>query len=704
MGLTKGSMGIKIIESGDKDKKYDFTIGLAGNPNVGKSTVFNTLTGLNQHTGNWPGKTVTNAEGLYEHNDKKIRIIDLPGTYSLLSDSEEEEIARDYICFENPDVVVIVADATSLERNLNLFIQISEITDNIILCVNLMDEANKRGISINEGELSNILNIKVIKTSATDKVGFSELKDAINEIVINNQNKVRTITYSEDIEFAIKSVEELLKDFIMDNKKKRWISLRLLEGNKKIKAKIKMKFNIDEIILQKISEIAIKTEKHMNNKCIGDELVEQIIKRAEEVTKAVVKNKTKYDDFSKKVDKVLVSRMTGIPVMILLLILILWTTITLANYPSQVLSYMFEEIGLWLKDLLQSVILPKWIEGILMDGVYATLTWVISVMLPPMAIFFPMFTLLEDLGYLPRIAFNLDKCFRKCSSCGKQALTMCMGLGCNAAGVIGCRIINSPKERFIAILTNVFMPCNGRFPMLITIATVFVGGMAGGFNGSLFSAIIVTTMIILGVFMTLISSKILAKTVLKGTPSHFILELPPYRKPQVGKILLRSLIDRTLFVLARAIAVAAPAGAIIWIFANVMIGDSSVLMYCTSFFDPFAKIIGIDGYIAVAFILGLPANEIVMPIMIMSYLKQSTMINIDGFDGLKEVLLANGWTTLTVINTMILCIMHFPCATTLLTIKKETDSIKWPVIAFILPTILGIGLCFLTTIVYRIVA
>lgn len=567
------------------EKKYDFTIGLAGNPNVGKSTVFNTLTGLNQHTGNWPGKTVTNAEGLYEHNNKKIKIIDLPGTYSLLSDSEEEEIARNYICFENPDVVVIIADATSLERNLNLFMQISEITDNIVLCVNLMDEANKRGISINEDELSNILNIKVIKTSATDKVGFSELKDAINEIVINNQNKIRTITYSEDIEFAIKSVEELLKDCIIDNKKKRWISLRLLEGNKKIKSKIKIKFNIDEIILQKINEIAIKTEKHMNDKCIGDELVEQIIKKAEEVAKAVVKNKTKYDDFSKKVDKVLVSRMTGIPVMILLLILILWTTITLANYPSQVLSYMFEKIGLWLRNLLQSVILPKWIEGILMDGVYATLTWVISVMLPPMAIFFPMFTLLEDLGYLPRIAFNLDKCFKKCSSCGKQALTMCMGLGCNAAGVIGYRIINSPKERFIAILTNVFVPCNGRFPMLIKIATVFAGGIAGGFNGSLF-----------------------------------------------------------------------------------------------------------------------PANEIVMSIMIMSYLKKSAMINVDGFDGLKEVLLANGWTTLTVINTMILCIMHFPCATTLLTIKKETDSIKWPVIAFILPTVLGIGFCLLTTIVYRIVA
>ena len=413
MGLTKNSMGIRIMESGDKDKKCDFTIGLAGNPNVGKSTVFNKLTGLNQHTGNWPGKTVTNAEGLYEYNNQRIKVVDLPGTYSLLSDSEEEEIARNYICFENPDAVVIIADATSLERNLNLFIQISEITDNIVLCVNLMDEANKRGISINEDELSNILNVKVIKTSATNKVGFLELKDAINEIVINNKNKIRTITYSKEIESAIKSVEELLKDFSIDNKKKRWISLRLLEGNKKIKSKIRKKFNIDEITLQEISKISINTERHMNDKCIGDEIIEQIIKDAEEIAKVVVKNKTKYDDFSKKVDKVLVSRMTGIPVMILLLILILWTTITLANYPSEVLSYIFAKVGLWIRTLLQSIILPNWIEGILMDGVYATLTWVISVMLPPMAIFFPMFTLLEDLGYLPRIAFNLDKCFKK---------------------------------------------------------------------------------------------------------------------------------------------------------------------------------------------------------------------------------------------------------------------------------------------------
>lgn len=702
MNLMKNRVGGNIdIE---REKKYDFTIGLAGNPNVGKSTVFNALTGLNQHTGNWAGKTVTNAEGIYEHKGKKIKIVDLPGTYSLLSDSEEEEISRDYICFQNPDAVVIIADATSLERNLNLFIQVSEITNNIVLCINLMDEANKRGILINEKELSCLLNTRVIKTSAIEKNGFLELKDSINEIASSNKNEVKIITYTTEIENAVSEIEELLKDSIQDKKRKRWVALRLLEENKKIVSKICKTFNIDENTVEKINKIIIKTKKYIKHKYIGDQLIEGIINKAEKISKEVVINKNKYDDLSKKVDKVLLSRIKGIPVMILTLVLILWITITFANYPSEILSSLFQRLGFILENVLENSLLSEWIKNMLMDGIYTTLTWIIAVMLPPMAIFFPLFTLLEDLGYLPRIAFNLDKCFKKCSSCGKQALTMCMGLGCNAAGIIGCRIINSPKEKFIAILTNVFMPCNGRFPMIITIATVFAGGMAGGFKETLFTSIIVTSMILLGVIMTLICSKILSKTILKGIPSHFILELPPYRKPQVGKILISSLLERTLFVLGRAISVAAPAGAVIWIFANVMLGDLSILSHCANFFDPFARIIGIDGYIATAFILGIPANEIVMPIMIMSYLKQSTMIDIEGFQGLRELLTANGWTMLTVINTMILCIMHFPCATTLLTIKKETNSIKWPIVAFIIPTIIGISCCFFTTLLYKIIS
>ena len=357
-----------------------------------------------------------------------------------------------------------------------------------------------------------------------------------------------------------------------------------------------------------------------------------------------------------------------------------------------------------LRNFLSGTVVPPWISSILIDGIYVTLAWVISVMLPPMAIFFPMFTLLEDLGYLPRVAFNLDKCFKRCCSCGKQALTMCMGLGCNAAGVIGCRIINSPRERLIAILTNAFMPCNGRFPTLITIATIFIGGsLAGGIGGSLKSALAVTAVVILGVFMTLVISKILSNTILKGVPSNFILELPPYRKPQIGKVLIRSIMDRTLYVLGRAIAVAAPAGVVIWIFANVPVGEISLLTYCADFLQPFGNAIGLDGYIIMALLLGLPANEIVMPIIIMSYVKATTILEMDSMLQLKNLLVANGWTLLTAINMMIICLMHFPCGTTLWTIKKETGSWKWTILSFLIPTVAGIAICFVTTQVWKII-
>ena len=703
MGLTKNSTGIRIIEDMKGNSKSDFTIALAGNPNVGKSTIFNSLTGLNQHTGNWPGKTVSNALGRYIYDDKQVDVIDLPGTYSLLSDSQEEEVARDYICFEDPDVVVVIADATSLERNLNLFLQISELTYNIILCVNLMDQAEKKGIKIDSQLLESILGVKVILTSANENKGLEELKSAVNNFSLNNKNNLFKMQYNEEIEAAIEKIQNILQgENEFSTKKNRWLSLRILEGNKDIVESIKANLKIEESTFEEINKICIETRDNITYE-LGDNIVETIVKKSESISKKVVKNKEKYDLLSRKIDKIIVSKTVGIPVMILMLMLILWITIALANYPSELLSSFFTFVGVKLKVILENLNVSPWIIGILIDGMYSTLTWVVSVMLPPMAIFFPMFTLLEDLGYLPRIAFNLDKCFKKCNSCGKQALTMCMGLGCNAAGIVGCRIINSPKERLIAILTNVFMPCNGRFPMLITISVVFLGGIFGGFSGSLFASIVVTIMILVGVLITLISSKLLSKTLLKEVPSHFILELPPYRKPQILKTLIRSLLDRTLFVLGRAVSISAPAGIIIWLFANVYIGDLSILTICSNFFEPFSKLIGVDGYIVVAFLLGIPANEIVMPILIMSYLKQKTMVDVDGFLGLKDVLIANGWNALTAINTMILCLMHFPCATTLLTIKKETKSIKWTTIAFFLPTIIGVFICFVTTMIYKLI-
>ncbi|NGT31962.1 ferrous iron transport protein B [Clostridium perfringens] len=707
MSLNKNSTGISLL-SKDKSKgntKEDYVVALAGNPNVGKSTVFNALTGLNQHTGNWPGKTVAKAEGYYEFKDSTIKIVDLPGTYSLLSNSEEEEIARDYICFNDPDIVVVVADATSLERNLNLFIQISEITEKAILCVNLTDEAEKNNIKIDLDLLSKELNANLVSSSARNGVGIEELKEAIfKEITLKNPKK-NAINYDSPIEKAIEEIEVILDETLeVPKRKKRWIALRILEGNTSILKSLYNKYNIQEKYINMISKIKDELNKNYKDQLVEDIIIKSIIKEAERIGNKVVKGGEEYTDTQRKIDKILVSKSTGIPIMIMTLLVVLWITITLANYPSEMLANMFAHGEIYIRDFFSGLNLPSWISGILIDGIYVTLAWVISVMLPPMAIFFPMFTLLEDLGYLPRIAFNLDKCFKKCCACGKQALTMCMGLGCNAAGIIGCRIINSPRERIIAILTNAFMPCNGRFPMLISIAAIFIGGISVGIKESFISALTVTVVIILGVLMTLLVSKILSKTILKGMPSNFILELPPYRKPQVGKVIVRSIFDRTLYVLGRAIAIAAPAGAVIWIFSNIMIGDASILTICADYLSPLANAIGVDGYILMAFILGLPANEIVMPIIIMSYLRATTMLELDNLYELKELLVANGWTILTAINVMILCLMHYPCGTTLWTIKQETKSFKWTALSFLIPTVAGIVICFITTQLWRLFA
>ena len=707
MGLTKNSTGMKLLSS-DKEKinvKEDYVVALAGNPNVGKSTVFNELTGLNQHTGNWPGKTVENAEGYYEFNGSIVKVVDLPGTYSLLSNSEEEEIARDYICFSKPDVVVVVADATSLERNLNLFIQISEITYKVLLCVNLIDEAKKKNIEIDFNLLEDELNSIVVPASARSGIGIDDLKKAILKELKSNKEKKHAITYSSYIEESVKKIENIINKAIeVDKRKNRWLSIRILEGNKNILDSLYYKYDIKEKYIKAIDDIKAGIKNIEANKSIEDQIVESIIKKAENISNRVVNSNEEYNKTQRKIDKILVSKKTGIPIMILTLLIILWITITLANYPSDLLARLFGMGEDFLRDVFGKVNLPSWVGGLIIDGVYTTLAWVISVMLPPMAIFFPMFTLLEDSGYLPRIAFNLDKCFKKCCSCGKQALTMCMGLGCNAAGVVGCRIINSPRERIIAILTNVFMPCNGRFPMLISIASIFIGGLAVGIKGSFISAITVTITIIFGVFVTLIISRILSKTILKGVPSNFILELPPYRKPQIGKVIVRSVLDRTLYVLSKSAVIAIPAGMVIWLFSNITVGDGTLLSVCANFLDPFANLIGLDGYILMAFILGLPANEIVMPIIIMSYLRATTMLELSNLAELKELLVANGWTILTAINVMILCLMHFPCGTTLWTIKKETKSIKWTVLAFLIPTIVGISICFVTTQLWRLFA
>ncbi|WP_252235447.1 ferrous iron transport protein B [Clostridium sp. ZS1] len=712
MGLTNQSTGTNAL---DKDlnivrtSKDDKVIALAGNPNVGKSTVFNNLTGLNQHTGNWPGKTVTNATGKYIHNKKDFILVDIPGTYSLMANSVEEEVARDFICFGNPDATVVIVDATCLERNLNLVLQTLEITENVLVCVNLMNEAKRKGIVINLEKLSSLLGVPVVGTSANIGKGLKELKDEIYNLSFNSINKnTISIKYSSFIEESILLIEKSFPDNLKDKINTRWLSLKLLEGDLTLLSSINNYIGFNLLDDTGISKAIYNAKEYLeinelDENMLRDEIVTTLVRIAEKVSKDVVAfSLEKYNDFDRKIDKVLTSKKFGIPIMILLLAVIFWITITGANLPSEMLA-----TGLfWIQDKLSAFLFslgaPVWLEGLLIQGVYKTLAWVISVMLPPMAIFFPLFTLLEDLGYLPRIAYNLDNFFKKSCACGKQALTMCMGFGCNAAGIIGCRIIDSPRERLIAIITNNFVPCNGRFPTLIAIITMFFAGMFIGPFQSIASTLILTCVILLGVFMTLTISKILSKTILKGIPSSFTLELPPYRKPQIGKIIVRSIFDRTLFVLGRAIVVAAPAGLVIWLMANLNVNGLSILTHCANFLNPFAHLIGLDGYILMAFILGFPANEIVIPIIIMSYMATGSIIELNSTAQLHSLLVENGWTWLTAVCVMLFSLMHWPCSTTCLTIKKETQSLKWTTISFLVPTITGITICFIVTSIVRL--
>lgn len=705
MGLTQESTKIKSLEDIFHIEKKDneFMIALAGNPNTGKSTIFNFLTGLRQHTGNWPGKTVCTARGDFSYKNNNYALIDLPGTYSLFPLSQEEIVTRDFICFGNPDAVIVVCDSTCIERNLNLLFQVMELTDKVILCLNLLDEAKKKGIEINKNKLEKILGIPVVLTAARSGFGMDQLQDTLNKVVNNEYDfKNKPVYYDDEIENIINSIKDDLKE-IIPSINPRWLGLRLIEGDESILTSLNE--YTDRDILNDLNNIKSKLPDIFDKSKIRSYLTKTNYDYAKSISDEVVtiaeKNKLDRDE---KIDKIVSSKVFGIPLMLLLLCSILWITIEGANIPSQLLSNFLFSFEPKIYDLLNTIHFPLWLNEMLTYGMYRTLAWVVSVMLPPMAIFFPLFTLLEDLGYLPRVAFNLDHLFKKACCHGKQCLTMCMGFGCNAAGVIGCRIIDSPRERLLAILTNNFVPCNGRFPTLITISTIFFSSViANNFLSSSITALSITLLIIVGVLTTLLVSYILSKTLLKGVPSTFTLELPPYRPPQVGRIIYTSIMDRTLFVLRRAVTVAIPAGIIIWIFANIHIGDITLLSYISNLLDPLGKLIGLDGFILLAFILGFPANEIVIPILIMSYMTTGKMVEFDELSALGNLLRDNGWTYLTALNMMLFSLLHWPCATTLITIKKETNSVKWTALGFLIPTAIAFVVCFLTTTVYNLI-
>ena len=612
-------------------------IALVGNPNVGKSTIFNALTGLRQKTANWAGVTVSSASGAFSLKGIRFTADDLPGIYSLNVRSAEEAVTREALLTEPYDYLLFICDATCIERGLALLAQAAEQlgrreaafssgseaalspgfpagsprAPQFLLCVNLCDEAERKGISIDFSGLEEELGIPVIPASARKKHGLDLLLARLSSLE----------------EASGPSAEKTSKFFIP-------------------------------------GELAARRVRYSD----------QNYRKREE-----------------RLDRFLTGRITGGLTMLLLLTAVFWLTMTGANYPSALLYdwlFSFEEI---LSRTAGALHAPWWLSGVLIDGVYRVTAWIVSVMLPPMAIFFPLFTLLEDSGYLPRVAFNMDSAFKKCRACGKQCLTMAMGLGCNAAGVTGCRIIDSPRERLIAILTNSLVPCNGRFPLLTAMISLFMARRAG----SLFSALLLTGFILLSFGMSFFASWLLSHTVLKGVPSFFTLELPPYRRPQAGKVLVRSLLDRTLFVLGRAVTAAAPAGLLIWLLANITIGGTSLLSLLAGFLDPAGRLLGLDGVILMAFLLGFPANEIVLPIILMAYLETGTLVSMEDSASLYSLLTAHGWTVKTAVCMAVFSLFHWPCATTCLTIKKETGSLKWTAVSILLPAAAGCILCMM---------
>jgi ferrous iron transport protein B len=727
--------------------RWDYLIALAGNPNTGKSTVFNELTGLRQHTGNWPGKTVVRAEGVYSRDGERVKVVDLPGTYSLQAGSTDEEVARDFVLFGRPDVTVVVVDATQLERNLNLVLQILEITDRVVVCLNLMDEARRHGIAVDPGRLAEELGVPVVPTVARRGEGIPELLEAIDGVASGSiETRPRRIErHAEPVEQVSERLVPMVENIYPDLPNARWVALRLLNADESVEEAFRSG-DVGRIIgtdgasaetgggvptdvtrlppgssdtsaaarrrvLEQASALRWELPRDFH-----DTVVETVFAAAEGIARRSEKRglrRVKFD-LDRRLDLVLTSRWLGFPLMLLILAAVFWITIVGANVPSRLLSVLLIENGRpWLLGLAEAVRFPGWASGVLIDGVYLATAWVVSVMLPPMAIFFPLFTLLEDFGYLPRVAFNLDGMFRRVGAHGKQSLTMCMGFGCNAAGVVATRVIDSPRERLIAVITNNFSLCNGRWPTQILIATIFIGALVPAHLAGLVSAVAVVAVALIGIVAMFAASWLLSRTLLRGEATTFSLELPPYRPPRILQTLYTSVIDRTLIVLWRAVLFAAPAGAVIWLVANVSVGGTPLAGHFISWLNPLGLLIGLNGVILLAYVVAIPANEIVIPTVLMLTVLSAGIAGVGAETGVMfepesafamgELLRAGGWTLLTAVSLMLFSLLHNPCSTTLYTIYRETGSVRWTTVSALLPLAMGFSVCFAVTRIWQIV-